>query len=309
MHDHAHDHTHDHAHGHLAGAGTMSQRLILAILVSAAILAIEVVGGIVANSLALLSDAGHVLTDLAALLLSLWTLRVVSWKPTGRKTFGFVRMEILSALVNGVALVVVSLFIFVEAYRRIRTPEPVQGAEVFVIAILGLAGNGIGVLLLSGAGKNINIRGAMLHLVGDAVSSVGVILAGLVIALTGWWIVDPLMSIIIGLIIIVGAVRLIGESVDVLLEATPKDINYSDVVAQVRAVPGVQDVHDVHIWCLTPQLCTMSSHVLLETGSNHSEVLRDINKVLSTRYGIRHTTFQFEHAPCGQDDVFHMVSE
>jgi len=269
---------------------------------------IEVAGGIVANSLALLSDAGHVFTDLAALLLSFFALRIAARPATNRKTFGFHRMEILSALVNGVSLVVVSLFIFVEAYRRLRNPQPVLGLEVFLIALLGLAGNGLSAFLLHGAGDNLNLRGAFLHIVGDAVSSLGVIISGLVIMATGWWIVDPLVSIAIGAIIIVGALRLIDESVDVLLEATPRHIDLDQVVASVKAVPGVQDVHDVHIWCLTPQLCTMSSHVVLdeEAGARADEVRAHISGLLSKRYNILHATLQMESTDCGQRDLLCM---
>ncbi len=235
---HAHSHAlpHEHAHTVTPGAGTQG-RLLLTIGVTAGILLLEVIGGLLANSLALLSDAGHVFTDLAALLLSLVALRLSARPANSRKTFGFHRFEILSALVNGVTLVVVSLFIFVEAYRRLRNPQPVHGLEVFIIAILGLLGNGAGVFLLRNAGDNLNMRGAFLHLVGDAISSVGVIIAGRVIMLTGWSIIDPLVSIGIGLIIIVGAVRLIDESVDVLLEGTPRHIDLDQVMTSLHDMP------------------------------------------------------------------------
>ncbi len=281
---------------------------MLAILAAAFVLVMEVMGGILANSLALLSDAGHVFTDLAALLLSFFALRMAARPATNQKTYGFHRMEILSALVNGVSLVVVSLFIFVEAYRRLQNPQPVLGLEVFLIASVGLVGNGVGAALLHGAGNNLNLRGAFLHVAGDAISSVGVILSGLVIMVTGWWIADPLVSVAIGAIIIVGAVRLIDESVNVLLEATPRHIDLEQVVASVKAVPGVQDVHDVHIWCLTPQLCTMSSHVVLDeqAGAHPDEVRARISGLLSKRYNITHATLQMENEHCGHDDVVWM---
>lgn len=305
-HDHQHGNGHGHSHAGLASATLATQgRLILAIAVTAGILAAEVIGGVLANSLALLSDAGHVFTDLAALLISLAAMRLAARPATNRKTFGYHRFEILSALVNGVSLVVISLFIFAEAYQRLRHPEPVQGLEVFIIATLGLLGNGVGLLLLRGAGANLNIRGAFLHLVGDAVSSVGVIISGLVIMATGWWIVDPLVSIGIGVLIIVGALRLIDESVDVLLEGTPRHLDLDDVTAAITAIPGVCGVHDLHIWCVTPQLCTMSGHVIMDelASQQADDVLTQINHLLDHRYGIRHTTIQIEQEHCGRDDM------
>ncbi len=278
---------------------------MLAIAVTAGILVLEIVGGALANSLALLSDAGHVFTDLAALLLSLIALRLAARPATSRKTFGFHRFEILSALLNGVTLVGISLVIFLEAYRRLRDPQPVLGLEVFIVATLGLAGNAIGVFLLREAGDNLNLRGAMLHLMGDAISSVGVIISGVVIMLTGWWIVDPIVSIGIGLIIVYGAVRLIIEATDVLLEGTPRHINLNDVVASISKVNGVCEVHDVHIWCVTPQLCTMSGHVLLDGAANVAagDVLAEISHLLQHDYGILHTTIQIEDQHCGQNDA------
>jgi cobalt-zinc-cadmium efflux system protein len=299
---HAHEHAHEHT---LAPASSKAQRrLVLTIAVTVGILLLEVVGGIMANSLALLSDAGHVFTDLLALLISLITIRIVARPASSSKTFGFHRMEILSALINGVALVVISLFIFYEAYLRLRSPETVRGLEVFVVATLGLIGNGIGVFLLRDAGENMNIRGAFLHLVGDAVSSVGVILSGIIILLTGWVIVDPLVSIGIGVLIIFGAARLISEAVNVLLEGTPPNIDMQEVVGAIMTVPGVCSVHDLHIWCLTPQLCSMSGHVILDpdTGIPSRDVLAKISQLMDTDYGIQHTTIQVEEEHCGRDD-------
>jgi len=305
-HDHSHTHGNGHNHSHGVRAGQSSQRrLLLTIGITAGILLLEIVGGWLANSLALLSDAGHVFTDLAALLLSLGAMRLAARPATVRKTFGFHRYEILSALLNGLTLVGISVFIFVEAYRRLRDPQPVLGLEVFIVATLGLLGNAAGVVLLREAGDNLNLRGAMLHLIGDAVSSVGVIISGIIIMLTGWWVVDPIVSIFIGLIIIYGALRLIVDATDVLLEGTPSSINLNDVVASIISVKGVCSVHDVHIWCVTPQLCTMSGHVLLDNaaGVAAGDVLADISHLLRHDYGIQHTTIQIEDEHCGQDDA------
>lgn len=298
-----HSDHHSHSHTHTSGL-TTQRRLLLSIGVTVGILLVEIAGGIMANSLALLSDAGHVFTDLAALVFSFVALRLAARPATSRKTYGFHRFEILSALVNGVTLVVISLLIFVEAYRRLRNPEPVHGAEVMVVAILGLIGNGIGVWLLHDAGDNLNVRGAFLHLVGDALSSVGVIISAAIIVVTGWWIIDPLVSIGIGVLIVVGAGRLIGESIDVLLEGTPRHIDPDKVIASITSVPGVCSVHDVHIWCVTPQLCTMSGHVLLQDDPsiNRAGILSRITAVLASDHGIDHTTIQIEDEHCGRDD-------
>ncbi len=277
------------------------RRLAIALLVTAGILVAEVVGGFLANSLALLSDAGHVLTDLVALVFSYLAARFATRPATHRRTFGFYRLEILSALANGVTLVVVSLVIFYEAYHRLQAPVPVKGLEVFVIATIGLLGNLLAAWLLGDAGGGLNIRGAMLHVLGDAVSSVGVIIGGLVIIFTGWYLIDPLLSVGIGLLIIFGALRLITESVDILLEATPKSLDLPEMVEDVLGVEGVRDLHDVHVWSITSGLYAMSGHILIDdmmiTGS--SQILAKVRELLERKYHIEHTTFQIECEHCG----------
>ena len=295
-----------HAHASIATEAQANRRRLLATLgLTAAILLAEAIGGWLTNSLALLSDAGHMFTDLLALGLSFQALRLAERPPTTNRTFGFRRAEILSALANGVVLIVVSLFIFYEAYRRLVSPPEVQGLGMLAIAVIGLAANLGGVVLLRGAGDNLNIRGALLHVLGDAISSVGVIVGGVVILATGWYLVDPIISIAIGLIIIWGAVRLVNEAVNILMEAVPKSLDPEAVVAAMRRVPGVQDVHDVHIWCLTPQLCNLSCHILIDdmATSRSNEILTQVNRLLAEQFNIQHTTIQFECELCGPEDA------
>lgn len=301
---HTHTHSHSLLHHAAPASGTTQRNLILTIGITVAILVIEVAGGLVANSLALLSDAGHVFTDLAALIMSLAAIRLAARPATMRKTFGFHRFEILSALINGVTLVLIAIFIFVEAYQRLRNPQPVAGMEVFVVAVLGLIGNGVGMLFMRNAGDNLNVRGAFLHLAGDAISSVGVIASAVVIMLTGWTMIDTIVSVLIGLIISAGAIRLIDESVDVLLEGTPRNIDMQEVIAEIMSLPGVCSVHDMHIWCVTPQLCTMSTHIIMDPDATveQSEVLSAANHVLVEHFGITHSTIQIEEEHCGRSD-------
>jgi len=288
-----------HVHNH------NQNRVLGAIALTATILLAEAIGGWLTNSLALLSDAGHMFTDLLALGLSFQALRLVERPPTANRTFGFHRAEILAALVNGVTLIVIALVIFYEAYRRLVSPPEVKGLGMLAIAVIGLVANLGGVVLLRGAGENLNIRGALLHVLGDAISSVGVIVGGLIILTTGWYLVDPIISIAIGLIIIWGAVRLVNESVNILMEAVPKSLDAAAVVAAMRRVPGVQDVHDMHIWCLTPQLCNLSCHILIDdmATSRSNEILTQVRRLLAEQFHIQHTTIQFECERCGPEDA------
>lgn len=264
------------------------------------ILLAEVLGGYLTNSLALLSDAGHMFTDLLALALSYFALSLAQRPPTSRKTYGFYRMEILAALANGLTLIVISLAIFHEAYQRLVHPLEVRTVGMLIVAAIGLGANLISALLLRHGAHNLNIRGALWHVLGDALSSIGIILGGLVILATGWYWVDPLISVGIGLVITVGAYRLVREAVDILLEATPRHIDLNAVVEAVRSIEGVRDVHDVHLWCMTPQICLMSSHLLVDDAKvgYSNELLNRINRMLNDRFGITHTTFQVEYEHC-----------
>jgi cobalt-zinc-cadmium efflux system protein len=283
----------------------MTQNRVLgAMAVTGVILLAEFVGGILTNSLALLSDAGHMLTDLLALGLSYFAISMARRPATDEKTFGFHRTEILAALANGITLVVICLLIFYEAYQRFNNPPEVKTGGMLVIAVIGLVANLVSAVLLSGHSGSLNVRGAFLHVLGDALSSVGIILGGLLILFTGWFWVDPLISVGIGIIIVAGASNLVRESVDILLEATPGHIVLDDVRSALQAIPGVMDVHDLHVWCLTPQICSLSTHLVITDvmTSRSDQMLREINELLADRFHIDHTTIQFESAHCNGGD-------
>src|SRR5262245_58937726 len=251
--DHAHDHAHPHAHlgshhhDHTRGA---SQRTLLIVLVlTFGYMLAEAIGGYLANSLALLSDAGHMLTDVAALTLSLFAVRFASRPATPRKTYGFYRLEILAALANGVTLIVLSILICVEAYHRLAYPEPVRGWTLIWISTGGLAVNLISAWMLSHShDENLNVRGALLHVLGDLLGSVAAIAAGVMIIWRGWIWADPVFSFVISLLIIYSSWRLVADAVNVLLEGAPSHINAAAVEEAMRSAPGVRAVHDLHIW-------------------------------------------------------------
>lgn len=271
--------------------------------VTGVILLAELVGGILTNSLALLSDAGHMLTDLLALGLSYFAISMARRPATDEKTFGFHRTEILAALANGATLVVICLLIFYEAYHRFSNPPEVRTGGMLIVATIGLVANLVSAVLLSGHSGSLNVRGAFLHVLGDALSSVGIILGGLLILVTGWFWVDPVVSVGIGIIIIAGAYNLVRESVEILLEATPQNIVLEDVRNALLSIQGVLDVHDLHVWCLTPQICSLSTHLVITDvmTSRSDETLREINQLLAKRFQIDHTTIQFECAHCNGD--------
>jgi len=273
-----------------------TRQLRLAILLAAGTLLIEVAGGILSGSLALLSDAGHVLTDVLALVLSLMAVRFASLPATSAKTFGYHRLEILTALLNGSLLVVISVGILYKAVRRFLAPEPIESSVMIGVALLGLVANLAGVFLLSRAPQNLNLRCARMHVIGDTFSSVGVVAAGGIIALTGWERLDAITGGVIAVIIAVGSIRLVREAVNVLLEATPEGIDPDEVSRAIATVPGVIEVHDLHIWSITTGLPALSGHVRLDgapTGAG-DDMLNRIKETVRDRFGIVHTTIQIE---------------
>jgi cobalt-zinc-cadmium efflux system protein len=255
----------------------------------------EAIGGFLTNSLALLSDAGHMLADVASLLLALLALWFAARPVTAKKTYGYYRMEILAALVNGAALVVISLLISYEAFHRIKSPEAVKGFEVTLIAIGGLVVNGISAVVLHSASEdNLNMRGAFLHVMGDALGSVGAIVAGVLIWRWGWVLADPLISIGMCLLIIYSSWQLIRESVNILLEGTPSHINIRAVVEAMHAVPGVTNVHDLHVWTISSGMEALSAHVTIESGVSHRVALEALQENLRAGFNIGHLTIQIE---------------
>lgn len=304
-HEHEEEHGHDHAHGHVHAHGAMAaggkRGLLIALSITLLMMVAEVVGGILSNSLALLSDAGHMFTDTLALALSFFAMKFAEMPATEKKTFGFYRLEILAALVNGSVLVLISLYIIYQAYQRVLHPQPVQGLLMLVVAALGLLVNIAGAMFLMKFRKtNLNIRGAFLHIIGDAVSSVGVIAGGVIIFYTGWYLIDPLLSILIALGIIFGAGQLVMESVNVLLESAPSHVNIEAVAREIEKVRGVREAYHIHVWTITSGVYALSAHVIIDDQlvSGSRELLDTVRTMLAERFKILHSTIQIECERC-----------
>jgi len=288
-----------HEHNHLAGNGV--RRLLIALLIISAIMVAEFVGGLLSNSLALQGDAGHMLVDALALGISILAIQVARRPSTVTRTFGYHRIEIMAALTNGIILGLVAMYIFYEAYQRFIDPPEVQTTLMMIVAAVGLVANLTAMWLLRGARKNnLNMRAAFWHIFGDTISSLGVITGGIIIMTTGWGIVDPIMAVLIGCIILWGAVRLIRESADILLEAAPKHVRIEEVNRMILGIPGVEDVHDMHIWTITSGIIALSAHLIIEdqTVANSGEISRAVNKELARLFNITHTTLQLECERC-----------
>jgi cobalt-zinc-cadmium efflux system protein len=290
----------------------MITRMKFAVILTVGILLLELVGGILTNSLALLSDAGHVFADVFALGLS-WIALVLSGLPANqRKTYGYFRAEVLAAVANGVTLFLVALWIFYEAIRRINSPQPVKSLEMFLIALIGLVVNGVVLLRLKGATeKSLNIKSAFLHVLGDMLSSVGVIVGGIIMLVTKFYIVDPIISILVGLIILRGAMGVIRECSNILLEGVPQNIKLSQVEKVLRQIPEVVDIHDLHVWSISQAHPALSAHIVVEEQTTHSttEILDEIQKRMMQEFNIEHLTIQFECSCCGKQKVECILSE
>jgi len=299
-----HDHDHDVAGGRESAGG--KRGLLIALSITFFMMVAEVIGGLISNSLALLSDAGHMLTDTLALGLSFFAMRFATMPATENKTFGFYRLEILAALANGTILVIVSLSILYHAYHRLSAPQPVEGALMLGVAALGLLVNIAGALFLMKYRRtNLNIRGAFLHIIGDALSSVGVIIGGIVIFYTGWYLIDPILSILIAVGIIIGAGALVIESVNILLESAPSHINIATVAAEIGNINGVREAYHIHLWTITSGVYALSAHVLIDDQpvSRSRELLDDIRSRLEDKFKILHSTLQLECEKCDINPV------
>lgn len=298
MHHHHGDNHHRqgaHAHVHEGAESERSTRALKAALaLTLAVLLAELVGGWISNSLALLADAGHVLTDSAALALSLFVAWFSRQPVTAEKTYGYLRWEILAALLNGTTLLAISAWIVVEAFQRLRAPEAVGGTLMLVVAAAGLVANAIAALLLHPLNRSsLNVRGAYLHVIGDLLASVGTIIAAVVIATTGWLYADPLASLLTTALIVRGAWQLVRESVDVLLEAAPRHIAMSDVRAALEGIPGVESVHDLHVWTVTSGVVALSAHAIVREPEQQQDVLEKACDLMNGM-GIHHCTIQIE---------------
>jgi cobalt-zinc-cadmium efflux system protein len=257
----------------------------------------EVIGGWWANSLALLADAGHMLSDAAALGLALFALWIAQRPADPRRTFGYYRAEILAALANGATLIAIAVYIFIEAFRRLAEPPEVMGGLMMGVACGGLVVNVIGLWILN-AGKHgsLNVRAAWLHVLGDTLGSVGAIVAGILMWAFQWYWADPVASVLIGALVLYSAWALVKESVAVLMESTPQNLDVDQIRDSIIAIDGVLAVHDLHIWTITSGLNSLSAHVVVRDGADHAAVLRDVREALHEQFGIDHLTIQIEPA-------------
>jgi len=305
MHQHAarHGNTHRHDHGYrrtrpgaFRGEHDVGRRrLVFVLVLTAAFMVVELVGGWIANSLALMADAGHMLSDVGALGLSVFALWIARRPPTAGRSYGFLRMEILAAFLNGLTLVAISILIVVQAGRRFLSPEPVEGGLMLVVAAAGLAVNIIAALLLHGSsGESLNVRGAYLHVMGDLLGSIAAIVAAVIILATGWTPADPIISCVVAALILVSSWRLVRESIDVLLEATPRGIDLDAVNRAICRIPGVEAVHDLHVWTLTSGFLAMSGHAAIADLEDYRRVLGEIHDRMHETFGITHVTVQLD---------------
>ena len=291
---HQHGGSHDHGLGHLHTGDASVRSLRIALVLTAILLVVEVIGGFLSNSIALLADAGHMLTDVAALALALFVAWFSKQPETPRKTYGYLRWEILAAFLNGATLLLISAWILWEAVSRLRAPEQIKGGLMLVVAGAGLIVNLVAArVLVSSSSHNMNARGAYLHVLGDLLASVGTVAAAILIRYTGWLMADPVASILTTVLIMSGAWRLVRESVDILLESTPAHIPLPAVRGQLEAIPGIESVHDLHVWAVTPAVVAMSAHCIVRQPEQHQHVLEHIHDAMRL-FGIDHVTIQLE---------------
>jgi cobalt-zinc-cadmium efflux system protein len=305
-----HQHTnHNHSHGHGSHISSVGNNLIIAIFLNLIITIVEIIGGILSNSLALLSDAIHNLGDTFAVMLAYIANRISRRDATEKKTFGYKRIEILAALLNAVVLIVITIFLFIEAYHRFFAPEPIKGKLMLYVAVIGLIANLAAVLILKkDSGSNINIRAAYLHLLGDTISSVAVIVGAILISFFKIYWVDPLITIIIGLYILKEAYSIMKEALDILMQSTPTTLDISNIVETIEKAENIDNVHHVHSWKLDDKQIHFECHVDVNKDLYISEtdILRlEIEQILRTKFGISHVTIQFEYNCCSEKDIIH----
>lgn len=306
-HDHHHDHGHDHGdhdHDHSHG-DTSERRLLFALALTTLFMGVEAVGGWMADSLALIADAGHMFTDAAALALAYAAVRISRRPADQKRSYGYDRMQVLAAFVNGLGLFVIAGWIVIEGLMRLVNPVAVDAPLMLGIATLGLLANAVTFFILhNGEQDNLNVRGALAHVLSDLFGSAGAILAGLVILYTGWLPADPSLSILVALLILRTGLKVTRDSAHILLEGVPAAVDLPELRASLRdTVPGLLDVHHVHVWSLTPQRRVLTLHAVLTVDSDGDEVLRQINQCLTQRFGIEHLTVQIERLRCTDNAV------
>ncbi|OXS55082.1 cation transporter [Cohnella sp. CIP 111063] len=289
---------HDHnksTHAHTRS--TNRKNLTIALFITTGFMIAEIIGGIWANSLALLSDAGHMFSDAFSQGLSLIAFSLAAKPVTPQRTYGFYRVEIIAAFINGLTLAVIAAYIFYEGYKRIINPPEVQSNIMLVIAFLGLVVNIVAAWVLSrgeGSKSNLNMRSAFLHVLGDLLGSAGAIVAGLLILFFGWYLADPLISIFIAVLVLFSGWRVTRESINILIGSTPKHIDVSEISKMMLEVEGVISIHDLHIWTLTSGMELLTCHIVVETEKNMQQTLLKIRKVVYEKFGIEHVTLQME---------------
>jgi len=289
-------------HSHTHGREDLRGKFRIAVILTAATLIAEIVGGILTNSLALLSDAAHVFGDIFALVLSWFAIYLSTLPPTNKRTYGYHRAEVFAAFINGVSLLAISGWIFYEAYHRLISPEEIKSLPMLIVAIIGMLVNlGVAMIFIRESRDNLNVKSAFLHVISDAVTSAGVIIGGVIIYLTDWYIVDPILSFVIAFAILIGAVRVTYEALHILLEGTPKNIKLDEVANNLKKLDFVKDVHDLHVWSICSEYYALSAHVYVDVNSIMAvqNALGIINNLLKERFGIIHTTIQLE---CGDPD-------
>jgi len=298
MHDH-HEHNHSALGGHVHATGT---KLKWAFFATFFILAVEVIGGSLANSLALLSDAGHVLTDVAALGLA-WFAAVQAQKsPTPDKTFGYHRTGILAALANSVTLIIIAFVILYEAFHRFQNPQPVESTIMYLSASVGVIVNLVIALGFRGGEDNLNVRSALLHVLGDAAASAGVIIGAVIMQLTHWYVIDPIISVLIALLIAWSAWKIVKETVNILMEGAPDNFDFDRLLAFVKTVPGAKDIHDLHVWSVTPERVALSCHLIVDPNGSLARstgIIKQLKEYILKEFGISHTTIEIETDQCG----------
>lgn len=296
-HSHSHGHHHGHSHDHHAARSGGKKGLLIALVITGSIAVLEFIGGLVTNSLALLSDSGHMLSDASSLVLSLFALWFASRAANSRKTYGYYRTEILVALLNGVTLFVIAAIIIWEAYGRLMEPPVVSSGTMIIIASIGLLANlaSAWALLRKGDVKgNINMRSAYLHVLGDALGSIGAILGGIVMIVFEWYIFDPIVSVVVALLILKGAWGVITQSVHVLMEGTPYGVDMEEIKSQLEKISGVMEVHDLHVWSITSGMNALSCHLVTGEEPGQQRILQEAIEILEVKFNIGHTTIQIE---------------
>lgn len=297
QHNHVHDHSHGHHHGHHHHGPNNKAGLAIALIITSGIMILEFAGGLLTNSLALLSDSGHMLSDAGALALSITAMWFAARPASPNKTYGYYRFEILAALLNGVALFVIAGFIVAEAVERFQSPPEVASGPMMLIAGIGLLANLISAWALMRKGDvhgNLNVRSAYLHVLSDALGSVGALAAGVLMMLFSWYIADPIISVVVALLILKSAWGIIKSTVHILMEGTPITVDAERVTASLLAIQGVKNVHDLHIWTITSGLDSLSCHLLIEDSASSQQVLQQAVKRIDGEFQIQHTTIQVE---------------